>query len=781
MKVLLSILREFADLPEDPDVIALALNNLGLAVDGMEHVGVPVPGVVSARIVRTEKHPDAAKVTRCFVDAGDGVERHVWCGANNMGPGDIVPLAQLGTKMPDGREISRRGILGIDSEGMLCSDVELGISEFAEGLLILPPDSPLGVSPFEILGITQDVVFDLDLTRNRPDCWGHLGIARDLAAHFGVVFHGPRIEVGTLGDPRPVSVSIDAEKECGLFSVASISNVRVTSSPAWVAQRLMLLGMRPINNVVDASNLVMLELNQPTHAYDAAVVQSFLVRNAKDGESITTLDGQARTLHHSDLLICDADRDMPVGLAGVMGDLHSEITPTTTSLSLEAAWFDPDTVRFAAQRHGLRSEASVRFERGVDPSNIEQVVYRFVTILKETAPEAVLHKDISVKRTASCPDTQLVVLRLSEIHRVLGIDLTAKQVTKMLEPIGYACEVSDTQIKVSVPTWRPDSQEEVDIIEEIARHYGYDKIGKSVPKSAVHGRLSAMQQRRRNLRRVLIGLGLDEAMPSPFLAPGDLSSVGLSEDNILHITNPLAAEESVLRTSLRPGLLRAVQYNQSHRAPRIALWEIGHIYPKGASELPDETEQLCVLVAGAGVETAITQWNVIADALEIGAQIDQSRIPAGLHPTRSATLARGPKVIGVVGEIDPVVLAGWGIDGRVSCLELDLTTLLNQIPKPVQAREVNRSPSSDIDLAFVVPDSLVAQDLHRALRQACGSLLVFCDLFDVYRGVGVPEGSRSLAFHIRLQDATSTMTDAQITEVREKCIAAAQKLGAHLR
>jgi len=781
VKVLLSILRELADIPADADVVALALNNLGLAVDGMEHVGVPVDGVVSAKIVRTEKHPEAAKVTRCFVDAGDGILRHVWCGAQNMGPGDVVPLATIGTKMPDGREISRRGILGIDSEGMLCSDVELGLSDEADGLLLLPQDSPLGVSPFDILGIEQDVVFDLDLTRNRPDCWGHAGIARDLAAHFSTTYRGPKIDVGEMGASLPVPVSIIAEKECGLFTVASVSGVTVGDSPPWVVRRLSLLGMRPINNVVDASNLVMLELNQPTHAYDADVVKSFSVRLAREGEKITTLDNEERTLSPHDLLICDAEKDVAVGIAGVMGDLHSETTTATTRLSLETAWFSPDPIRFSAQRHAIRSEASVRFERGVDPGNVEQVVKRFITIVRETSPNAVLHEGISVARSSSCPEQRHLTLRLSEINRVLGVSLSAKDVCDLLNPIGYTSVDHGDSVDVTVPTWRPDSEEEVDLIEEVARHYGYDNIGKSIPKSTVHGRLSSMQSRRRLLRRVLVGMGLDEAMPSPFLAPGDLVAVGLSEDNVLHIANPLATEESVLRTSLRPGLLRAVQYNISHRAPRIALWEIGHVYPKGDGPLPDESEQLCVLVVGEGVDGAVRYWNSIADALEVGANIDQSRVPSGLHATRSASLTRGKKIIGVLGEIDPRITAEWGISDRISCLELDLTTLLHETPKPLQAREVNRNPSSDLDLAFVVPNTIPAQDVYRVLRQAAGTSLIFCELFDVYRGIGVPDDSRSLAFHLRLQDKKATMTDAAIAEIRDKCIAAAQKIGAALR
>lgn len=267
----------------------------------------------------------------------------------------------------------------------------------------------------------------------------------------------------------------------------------------------------------------------------------------------------------------------------------------------------------------------------------------------------------------------------------------------------------------------------------------------------------------------------------PFLAPGDLSALGLAEDNVLLIANPLVAEESVLRTSLRPGLLRTVAYNQSHRAPRIALWETGHVYPRGASVLPDESEQLAIVVAGGTAETALAQWNAVCDALSVGAQLDQSRVPAGLHPTRSATLARGKKVVGVVGEVDPVVLDSLGIDGRVSILEVDLSTILNEEPKPAQARELNRFPSSDIDLAFVLAEGTPAQNLQRALRQAAGKRLVSIELFDVYRGRGVPVGSRSLAFRLRLQESGGTLTDTAVAEVQEACRQAAVKIGAEIR
>lgn len=784
MKVLLSILREMADLPDDVAAVSDALNTLGMAVESVEVSGAPVHGVVTARIVRTEKHPDAAKVTRCWVDAGDGLERHVWCGATNMGPGDIVPLATLGTTMPDGREIARRAIMGIDSEGMLCSGSELGLSTDSAGLLILDPSTPLGVDPFAALGIDSDVVFDLDLTRNRPDCWGHVGVARDLAAHFGTIYRGPVLDDAPRGPERSAPAKIESPERCAMFSSWTISGVTVGRSPAHIERRLELLGMRSINNVVDASNLAMLETNQPNHAYDATVVSSFVVRLARQGEKITTLDGQERTLDSSDLLICEGRSDDPIGIAGVMGDLRSEITEQTKELNLEIAWFEPDHVRFTAQRHGLRTEASLRFERGVDPSGHELGARRFMAILRKSCPGAVLHAGETVVTTEHVPRAAVIEVEATRISALLGVRLSAREIADLVSAIGFGCHVSGESVTVNVPTWRPDCTIEADIAEEVARHYGYEKIGKTTPKTAVHGRLSAMQTRRRTVRQVMCGMGLDEAMPTPFLAPGDLTRVGLKEHAVLRLTNPLAAEQSILRTSLRPGLLDCVVYNTSHRAERIALFEIGHVYPPGKSapgSLPDESEWLCALVVGAGVEEAIRQWSVLSGSLSVGAMLDQQRTPDGLHPGRSASLTRGKTVVGHVGEIDPVVLHELGLEGPVSCMEVDLSILLAEDPKPVQARVVNRLPSSDLDLAFVVADDVTAGAVHRALRQAAGAQLVSCVLFDTFRGGTIAKGSRSLAFRLRLQGQELTLDDAGIARIRDACVAAAAKLGAEIR
>lgn len=326
MKILHSWLKEFADFGDDIDALAERITELGLAVESVEHVGTPVKGVVTAQVLRLEKHPDAAKVTRVYVDAGDGVERHVWCGATNMQAGDIVPLATLGTNMPDGRVITQRGILGIDSEGMLCSGTEIGLSSDGSGLLILPKGTALGRDVYEALGVDSDVVFDLDVTRNRPDCTGYLGVARDVAAGMGKSLTLPKIDQSETGKSLSVPVAISAPERCSRFAVRVMSGISITQSPDWIARRLARAGMRSINNVVDVSNLVNLELNQPNHAYDfEAVRDGFIVRLANEGERFTTLDAVERTLSAGDLLICNA-QDKPVGIAGIMGGLDSEVT-----------------------------------------------------------------------------------------------------------------------------------------------------------------------------------------------------------------------------------------------------------------------------------------------------------------------------------------------------------------------------------------------------------------------------------------------------------------------
>ena len=788
MKILHSWLNEFADFGSDVDAIAASLTKLGLAVESIEKVGLPVKGVVVAKVLRTERHPDAAKVHRVYVDAGDGVEKHVWCGAFNMQPGDLIPLATLGTNMPDGRVISQRGILGIDSEGMLCSGTELGITADATGIMILPAHLELGADVFSALGIDQDVVFDLDVTRNRPDCTGYLGVARDLAAHIKLPLKlsaKPQASATWVeGKKSDVAVDIRAKDRCGRFSVTVMSGVVVTDSPAWIAQRLSRAGMRPINNVVDVSNLVNLEMNQPNHAYDLEKVSDgFIVRNANDGEVVVTLDDASRTLSAQDLLICDAKNEA-VGIAGIMGGSGSQISETTTTLALEIAWFEPLGIAASVSRLGLRTEASLRFERGVDAYGGRAAAERFAQLLSLTCPNLVVHDGGADEKTASLPEeTRTTVLRLDQIRRILGVDVAVERVRELLSPIGFEVAKPDksNSVVVTIPTFRPDCTQEIDVIEEIARHYGFDEIGKVVPKSPVHGRLSAVQQRRRIVREFVLSLGASEAMPNPFLAPGDLARCGLPEDNALRLANPLVAEESVLRTSLRPGLLQAIAYNQSHRINDIKLFEVGHVYPQGSEQLPDEHEVLCVVFAESDATKAMDMWSQFSSFLGVGAQLFQDAAPAGFHGTRSAQLRRGKIVLGAVGEIDPTVLASFGVTGRVACLEINLSIVLGETPKVAAAQTVSKYPSSDFDLAFTVPQTVAAGTLLKSLRQAGGNLLVDAGLFDIYRGKGVADDARSLAFRFRFQAPDRTLGETEIADARSRCIAAAQKLGAELR
>ena len=780
MKIVHSWLNDLVPAGDDTAAVAAALTDLGLAVESVDHVGATVAGVITAKVLRTERHPDAAKVHRVFVDAGDGVERHVWCGAFNMQPDDVIPLATPGTAMPDGRLIEPKPILGISSDGMLCSARELGLGDDHSGILILPADTPLGVPYGDALGLAAEVVYDLDVLRNRPDCYGHLGVARDLAARTGAPLRAQPAPVAASGAARSATVEIVAGDRCPRFTSLVISGAVVGHSPDWMASRLSAAGMRPINNIVDVSNYVMLELNQPNHAYDLDRLGGggFRVRLAHEGESMVTLDGVERTLTADDLLICDA-ADLPIGIGGIMGGLDSEIHDGTTTIALEIAFFEPLALARSAGRLGLRSEASNRFDRGVDPQGMPAAQARFVELLRLTCPDLVVHAGAVDAITAHLPQTRVIAARPARINAVLGTQLSAEQMTGLLTAIGFHVEVGEA-LQVTVPSWRPDCLLEIDLAEEVARHYGYANVGKTVPKSAMHGRLSPVQQRRRQLRDVLLGLGISEAMPNPFLADDDLVRAGLGGD-VVRIVNSLVADESVMRTSLRPGLLKAVAFNESHRRPGVSFFELGHVYPPSSTELPDEHEMLGVVLAGREAPAAMAVWREIATAMGLGARVDQGNVPAGLHPTRSATLSLGRDVVGAVGEVHPDVLDAFGIHERVAVLELNTSVLLANEPKAPTWKPTSRFPSSDLDLAFETPDTVTAEKVDKAIRQSAGGLLVDLVLFDVYRGVGVRDGARSLAYRLRLQAADRTLTDTELAEVRAKVVAILAKMGATLR
>ena len=452
---------------------------------------------------------------------------------------------------------------------------------------------------------------------------------------------------------------------------------------------------------------------------------------------------------------------------------------TTTTIALEIAWFEPIGIAKSATRLGLRSEASFRFDRGVDPQGMPLAIAKFAELLRLTCPELVVHDGMVDARSEHLPIAPLIDVRVHKVNALLGTSLTGAQMIKLIAGIGFAATGEQT-LSVSVPSWRPDCTAEVDIIEEVARQYGYGNVGKTVPKSAMHGRLSPVQARRRRLREVLLGLGLSEAMPNPFLADDDLVRAGI-QGPAIRIINSLVAEESVLRTTLRPGLLKAIAFNESHRRANAGLFEIGHAYPPGDGELPGEYEELAVALAGRDAMAAMDVWREVAAAMGFGARVDQSKPPPGLHPTRSATLSLGRDTIGAVGEVHPDVLDAYGVDERVAVLELNLSVLLAMDEKVAVWKPTSRFPSSDLDLAFVTPDSVIAEKVEKAIKQAAGALLVDLALFDVYRGAGVADGSRSLAYRLRLQALDRTLGDVELTDLRNKVITGVAKLGATLR
>ena len=788
MRVPSSWLRDFAPIEAPADELAAVLSGLGLVVEGMDRVGEGLGDIVVAEVVSTAPHPDADRVQLVEVDRGDGAVTQVVCGAFNFGPGDLLPFAPVGARLPGGMEIGRRKVRGRWSEGMLCSGAELALSDDHDGILVLPAGLAPGMPLTEALGITPDVVFDVDVTPNRPDALCILGIARDVAAKLGVPLDLPlptmpeTVEAGTAP-----TVVVDASDLCPRFTATLLTGVVVGPSPGWMASRLTLAGMRPINNIVDVSNYVMLELGQPNHPYDLDLLagKGLSVRRAGEGEVVTTLDGVERRMAGDDCLICDAEGG-PVGIGGIMGGASTEIADTTATVLLEAAYFAPLAIARTSKRLGLRTEASVRFERGTDPEGIERSVARFCQLAAEVAGAVPGGPVVDV--SAPPAPRPRVRVRTAKVNSLLGSTLTPEQVRGYLEPIGFACEPVDTngagEFEVTVPSWRPDSEREADVVEEVARHHGYGNIARTLPAVTGVGGLSSVQKGRRAAREALVGAGLSEAWSTSLLAPSDLARAGLGTEAV-EVENPLAQEESVLRTSLLPGLLRAVVTNANRRYPHVRLFEIGKVFlpPAAGERLPEEPELVGAVLGGADAAEAKRVLDTLVDALRVDrvAVEPSSPKPAGLHPSRSATVSASGTAVGVVGEVDPGVLAAHDLSGPVGWFELDLGALLAAPTRTSQYRPVSRYPSADFDLAVVVDGDVPAAAVAQAIETAAGAVLEDLWLFDVFRGAQLGEGRRSLAYRVRVAAPDHTLTDDELATLRERCIAAVEAVGGTLR
>lgn len=789
MRAPLSWIREFAPVEATPADIAWALDRLGLEVEAIEEPGREIGGVVVARILAIEPHPDADRLRLAEIDHGSGTQRVV-CGAPNIEPGMVVPFAPIGAVLPGEFRIERRKIRGVVSEGMLCSARELGLGDDHGGILALGADAPLGADVREVLGL-DDVVFECSITPNRPDAMGVIGIARELAAHFGVPFAAPGPDLPPLAEAvAGATVTVEAVDRCPRF-VAMVADVAVGPSPDWMQRRLVLAGMRPISNVVDVTNYVMLERCRPLHAFDLGRLagRGLVVRTATAGERMTTLDGVEREFAPDDLLICDAER-RPQGIAGIMGGADAEVGPDTSEILLESAYFTPEGISRTAKRLGLRSEASARFERGVDPGDVAAGAARAMALLVEVASA---RPSTTAIDTAPGPAPSATIrLRTDRVNRLLGTTLDDEAVVGCLDPLGISVAAGSAV----VPSWRPDLTREIDLIEEVARRVGLDAIPRTVPASpAKTGGLTPAQRDSRTAVDVLVGAGFDEVYSLPLLAPADLERVGASTVGAIEVENPLRAEESVLRPALLPGVLRALAHNAAHGESDVALFEVGTVFgpPGSESVLPDERRHLAFVRAGriidaphgpdrpVGVYDLTAVLEALRDELRIADFAVVAARPAGFHPGRAADVVVDGATIGRLGEVAGSVVAALGAAGPVVAAEIDLGALIAARREARAMRPVSRYPASTIDLALVVADGVPAGSLVSVLRSA-HPLVERVDLFDVFRSETLGTGVVSLACSVRLRAEDRTLTDEDLSAARGACIAAAESgLGARLR
>ncbi len=822
MRVSLSWLREFVDLPEDVDTLRDILDDLGLVVEGVERVGEGLADVVVVRIDDIKAIEGADRVRLVTVETGSG-PLDIVCGATNFERGQHVPLAPVGAVLPGGFSIAARTMRGVTSHGMLCSARELGLSEDHSGLMILDDvaDPVIGRSLMATLGITEDVVFDISIEGNRPDAWCVEGVARDIAARLGRPVRQPAV-ANPQGQMTSMVASADiADPDlCGRLTVSVLRRVVVGESPAWVRRRLESAGMRPINNVVDASNLVMLELGQPTHPYDANKVagRTLRARRARAGEMLVTLDGVERTLATAgrglgdtgvDCVIVDGD-DTVLGLAGIMGGASSEISANTTEVLLEAAYFDPMTIARSSKRHGLRSEASSRFERGVDPNLGLRAAARFVEVLRESVPGVEwLSEPLDV--AGLTPEPATVTLRPHDVARTLGVEIPAERTRSLLEALGFSVAEEDGSLRVTAPSSRADVRTgaagRADVLEEVARLYSYRALPRRTPTWDQPGGLSDRQVMRRRLRDVLVAMGMDEVWTPTLVSESEFALLGAGTP--IRVTNPLAAEESVLRRTLLTGLVQVWQRNVERGRGDVVVGEFGHVFTHpddttlarrtrgGAGgtltlHLPAENERVTWILARPGDDaaSAVAWWSAVSDRLGLSEVVVRrvDSVPAGFHPTRTGCLIdqTSGATLGWVGEVDPALrdaLRGESATQRLAVVDLDLDALSDPTRatrRPLTAVMPSRFPSAHIDLALVTPDGVHADDLARALREA-SPLVESVTLFDVYRGTGVADGSRSLAYAVRLISHEATLSDKEVAAAREVLIGTAEGLGARLR
>ena len=794
MKVPLRWLEEFIELPTtDPDELSGVLAMIGHEVEGYEALDAGWTKVVVGRVATITQHPDGDKIRVCQVDSGSGLEQII-CGAWNFDEGASVAVARPGAILPGRLEIGRRVIRGVESNGMICSEQELDLGDDHAGIIVLS-GSPKPGADFGDLVELPDVVFDLSITPNRPDAMSVVGIARDLAAHYGIEHSVPERPLATTPGSTSISVKIEDKEGCRRFTARKIRGVTVGRSPLWVRHRLAKAGVRPLSNVVDVTNYVMMELGHPLHAFDANSISGseLVVRRARNGETLVTLDNEERSLSEDDLIISDADGT--TSMSGTMGGARSEVSLETVDVIMEAASWDPPTIMYMSRRHDLRSEASTRFERGVDPNLSDIANQRASAMVAELAGGEVLEGYVdTITKEISAAEIELP---MSEVTRVLGPGFTSAQVAEIFTRLGMEASGEDP-LHVRVPTYRPDVTRPADLIEEVARIHGFDKFDSTLP-GGIAGRLTVEQRRERLLYRVLAGAGLSQAVTLPFIGETDLEALDRRDeiDSLLRVKNPLREEEGKLRSTMLPNLLNALRYNLSHGNKSVALFETGSVFLEERDEvddrLPRQPNRLAwaitgsfgpLVMGGASIEAdadvSLAVFRHLADALVLQDVALYPGTVSGLHPTRTAMVEVGGGAIGHVGELNPLSARLFELPGRVAVAELDLDPLL----APTDTKESlapSVFPFVDFDLSFLLSDELSVGELLKTTKAVAGDHVERASVFDEFRGETVGSGMRAVAIHYRLRAGDRTLTNEEITAIRSAMIEAAAGLGATLR
>ncbi|MBW8351201.1 phenylalanine--tRNA ligase subunit beta [Bacillus sp. IITD106] len=796
-------LRDYVDL-EGVTARELAgkITRSGIEVDGVEQLSAGVKDVVVGHVLECEKHPEADKLNKCLVDIGEDAPVQIICGAPNVAKGQKVAVAKVGAVLPGNFKIKKAKLRGEESNGMICSLQELGIEgklvakEFADGIYVFPENTEVGADALQLLNL-DDEVLELDLTPNRADALSMIGVAYETAAILNKDVQLPEITTNTSSEKAEdyISVRVDAKEENPLYTAKIIKNVKIGPSPLWLQTRLMSAGIRPHNNVVDVTNYILLEYGQPLHAfdYDRFGSKEVVVRLANEGEKIVTLDDTERTLTADELVITNGTE--PVALAGVMGGANSEVGNDTTTILLESAYFTGASIRNTSKHHGLRSEASSRYEKGVDPERVRPAAERAAQLIAQLAGGEVLEGMVEANHLRIEP--AIVSITLEKINRVLGTNINKETVIEIFNRLNFEIAVEDETFIVTVPTRRGDITIEEDLVEEVARLYGYDHIPKTLPKGAsLPGGLNKNQSRRRVVRAFLEGAGLYQAITYSLTSEDKATRFAIETREPVKLAMPMSEERSRLRLSIVPQLLESVSYNLARQHDSIALYEIGSVFlNNGQGNQPQEREHLAGAITGLWVDN---EWQGekkpvdffvakgilegLFNKLGVSAHIDWRRAELdGMHPGRTAEILLSGEVIGFVGQVHPHIQKELDLKNTY-VFEIKTGPLFNYELPPLVYTPIPRFPSITRDIALVVDKEVSAGTLSAIIKDAGKKLLKSVHVFDLYEGEHMEEGKKSIAFSLTYSDPERTLTDEEVVKAHNKVLTELkEKAGAELR